>query len=511
MVLSYFLASGNCGEAVWTPLLFFVTHRGMIALKYATMSPTELDRLYTTADPEVIATYQNQLQLVNVLVSGVAEVAQFGIASAAAKAGIRLHEVAFSVSKSIEVESGDDQSVNWRRLAVFKKCLSRCSSGETNFRVSVSGACMGLLTMSKFDTEDDPAILNKITMILIAVQVIIPFVVLAQTEDSPGFLELDTFTIVFYISSTIANITFYRLVLIFLNACLVSAMRAVEVATALGEMIRPAESCLTGNLVTARTEAEEPPSQESLAALKTNPIKTGSEALVWPRVFKKPSAEPLSQLNAVQLSALHQSGNAWGVFSGEELEEMRRKDDMKNMTSGDSKTKDSATATTVGRKLSANMDGMRIEGGKPKFPRVSFHCANNVFAWLYTRLIIQTFGERLMFRVDAYLGFFTVMAALNMVIIVCILVLHDEVSGTTHADLVASSAYFPQMLVLVGIISAYVIFIIHLKSSINNAYAEHVYGLMSAVVQQKHNAMKLSMQNNVSTWVKRNKQFVRKN
>ena len=58
-------------------------------------------------------------------------------------------------------------------------------------------------------------------------------------------------------------------------------------------------------------------------------------------------------------------------------------------------------------------------------PTVNFFKAQNVYAWLYTRLVIQCYGRRMLYRLDLYLGSYIILSTLILVVYM-VLVFSDE-------------------------------------------------------------------------------------
>jgi hypothetical protein len=102
-----------------------------------------------------------------------------------------------------------------------------------------------------------------------------------------------------------------------------------------------------------------------------------------------------------------------------------------------------------------------------EIPRLSLEIPQNVYAWLYTRLVLMTFGQRMLFRINAYVAamfalVFIVMGGLVMVI------LH---SNTPR--LVIRRPIVIQCLTLVVFLILYIMYLIWIASAVNEEYVSH--------------------------------------
>ena len=119
---------------------------------------------------------------------------------------------------------------------------------------------------------------------------------------------------------------------------------------------------------------------------------------------------------------------------------------------GDRMTSDGGSSNTVQNQR----EGVTI-------PRVSFHCSQNVFAWLNTRLMMQNYGLRFRFRVDSYVGFITVIVGALMIIVVAMLLMKKHVPPV----------FFHQVAFLVLCMGAYIILYVRQGSIVNANYDAH--------------------------------------
>ena len=79
---------GN-GSAIWPPMMLYLTHRVMIALKYATLSPSEYKRFMSCHNMNIIGEYFDQMQIIKgIVVGGNQTMSQFELAAGAALLGI---------------------------------------------------------------------------------------------------------------------------------------------------------------------------------------------------------------------------------------------------------------------------------------------------------------------------------------------------------------------------------------------------------------------------------------
>lgn len=464
MIISYFASGANLGYSLYAPLLLFTTHRCMICLKYALLTKSELARFFNCTVESILDEYCDQMMMNTALLKNIPEVVQFEIASAAAKTGVLLHQLYFHVSKVIETTSTDSQAINWKRLAVYKKCLSKCREiTDGSFIITVSGVCFGLVTLAQYFVVENA--FNEIVLkfIIVFIHSAIPFLVKSQPNHH------NVATIIFYTSSTIINIIMYGLLLGFFMKSISAAKRAATVAENLGVMIRPSETCLTQNLITTRLEGGEPPNKDSIT-------KMGESFREDDSLYVPDNIDGGFQLNELHLS----KDNNTNIYSRKSSSAIPPNNIDNNKNDEWSLPIDSEQNTVVGgtknngeiriRSTTDAVEAMRIKGIKPKIPRVTFHRASNVFAWLNTRLIMQNYGKRIGKRVDIYVGAFTILLAGNMLFIVLTLTVHQHSSGS---ETLAHSAYFAQMCFMVFTVGIVIMKLVIEKANINDGYGDH--------------------------------------
>ena len=118
-------------------------------------------------------------------------------------------------------------------------------------------------------------------------------------------------------------------------------------------------------------------------------------------------------------------------------------------------------------------------------PRIDLNSADNVYCWLYVRLILQNFGFRVRFRLNMFVG-----AVLVLVVILQILVLKQVIiassskSSTTIHDAMTSVSYFQNMFTI-SILALFALVLVYFASLVNGEFTMHHGAVASHVLRNK--------------------------
>ena len=461
MVVSYCYSDHDLGGGIYLPLTCFLLHRGMISLKYASMSKSEYSKNMNCSVQALLDEYTEQLQLITGISDAITDVVQFEIAAAAARTGLLLNQLKYHISVEVEKRNCiNNQIPNWKNFTKVHNCMSEHMSSRDDFTVSVSGCCYCLLTKAYVKAGTD----NNVQIgcfVIVVIQCLIPFLLKDQQ------IYKSNVAIMFYITSTFINLMYYTLILRFLTATMFHCIRKSIVAKNLGSMIRVFDTCFTTNLMTCREEG--------------NAIVTSIDKKDPPDILKTNSrfsdhllgGLDLGELN-YQLNSLHHkrrkntTTDAAGRVSNSRTPSLAgvanplRYSDNLPRASSESVL---GSSDDLENRMSGNANTRHIQREGVTIPRVSFHCSQNVYAWLNTRLMMQNYGLRFRFRVDSYVGFITLIVAANMIIVVILFLLKRHVPPV----------YFHQTALLVLVMGAFIILYIRQGSIVNANYEAHGY------------------------------------
>ncbi len=104
MLISYFMCPAQdkriLAGAFLIPLIYFIQHKLIVALKYASLSDTEYLRFMTCKDYKITQIYQSQMQLIAAWLNREENVLEFELGAAAARVGAKINEIAIIVQGS---------------------------------------------------------------------------------------------------------------------------------------------------------------------------------------------------------------------------------------------------------------------------------------------------------------------------------------------------------------------------------------------------------------------------
>ena len=113
MLIAFACCSPNdqelLGYTALIPLLFFIVHRTMVALKYATLSPTEYNRLMQCTDKTVLDSYMSQLQLLTGWGPLDDNVLYFELCAASSRIGVKINSLTLRIPKSVDEGRKEDR------------------------------------------------------------------------------------------------------------------------------------------------------------------------------------------------------------------------------------------------------------------------------------------------------------------------------------------------------------------------------------------------------------------
>lgn len=101
IILSYFLADNNNSEilsgALFFPVIYFIQHKLIVAVKYASLSTTEYYRIMNCKEEKLVDHYQSQLQLISGWLYRKDTVIEFELNAASVRIGTKISNVYFII------------------------------------------------------------------------------------------------------------------------------------------------------------------------------------------------------------------------------------------------------------------------------------------------------------------------------------------------------------------------------------------------------------------------------
>lgn len=369
MIISLILTPDIPVNAIGAPLAFYVTHRLMVALKYASMTKTEYEKYMSAPDRAVTAKYMAQVQIIMGILNKNSATIKFEIAAAAARLGLRLGDpsMRFRVLKH-----PSSQVKRWEQLLCFQDVIEKTCADplfssksamapedetapvkESNvaMMIPVSEVCIAILMQAgNYNRLTIMSVFSWLRYAVTIVVVAIPFTTQFPDRVTAG-------VIVFYATATLLGFVYLGAIFAFLAGAVFDALRQQNVAEMLGEMIEVKQG-LSENLsavALARQATEEQ-------------TRTRSSSSMW-------SVDDSQTLQTRHMAERKSSASAKG---------------MQTFSVTDSAEDDS--------------EEEGAEDVLTEMPRVAFNCPANVFAFLETRHLLQNFGYRFRFRLDIYVG-----------------------------------------------------------------------------------------------------------
>ena len=125
-------------------------------------------------------------------------------------------------------------------------------------------------------------------------------------------------------------------------------------------------------------------------------------------------------------------------------------------------------------------------------PKVDLRYAQNVYSWMYTRLILQSYGKRMLFRFDSYIGAYLVIG-----LGLTIALIYNTFIATPYE--LFAMPIFVHTLLFVFVLLTVMSLIIYLFSNVNDRYCEHLQAIslnelkleseLSKLIGKKENLM----------------------
>jgi len=425
VVISSFFATEDTRWRMPATAFLLVVHRSMIALKYASLSPTEYRRMMTV-DEECSAPfngwrlptkkqitaflgYQDQLQLITSWLSWSDMMIEFEVLAAATAHNIDIWNTYF-VAKS--PESGEHDSIQYERWKLFlDRSLPGLKQPDGSIRISVKDVIFAILSATKKDSSSKHTVLILIPIFSV-LNVSIPLYL------SGPFSSLSTWGIVFTLTSTFISFIYFAVLQILMYVVFLDVYRRYKFAYLLGLLIREAD--VDCNI------------KYHLTSSINNTVQTKFDTrrksfMFFPGIDgRRHAITPVSSTTSSEFLA---------------------------------------------RKLDT-IYGLNV-------PQLSMDDPHNSVAWLLCRRVLVRFGTRIKFRLDIYIGILGILS-------VGLLLMLSYKMGIEESSDIIHTSFFPQTVLWIVVLILEQIVVVYTGGMVNEKMAEQRVAIDSHIIQLLH-------------------------
>ncbi len=414
------------------PLMFFVTHRTTVSLKYATLSSTEYERFMSCCDKKLIDKYINQMQLFAGWLSLDLLTISFELSAASSRMGVKINQIYFRIPcssnfDSIKKFSTDDSNflcgskeqqrmLDEKTLNVLQHWNAFLSEEGADKISIIKATCP--IPASEFKVAPQMVILSNgdygvsvydvcysiikrvkrgpiVQMMIPGFIVTLILVIIMWYTGIREFPQISSKRLVamHLVAATVSMMLYGTFFFAFLVVAIFDVYRFYSMVGILHGMIRLTDLMLHRNLVTSNSASAYRKS-EHVAKDRQISIMSISRPVIERTCIRNKTASPKD-------------------FSEEEEadEEYNYEQDVHPITrmsffAASGRFLFSRKVNSVS--LDPNNDEKKGFDQESKtfamVPKVDLYFADNATAWIYTRLAIQNFGQRFRFRTDIYIG-----------------------------------------------------------------------------------------------------------
>eukprot|EP01033_Poteriospumella_lacustris_P007799 gene7799-5610_t len=504
--------------ALWIPLIYFVQHKLVVALKYASLSTSEYTRFMSCEDSSITDIYRDQMQLIAAWLNRDEAVLEFEIGAAAIRVGSKLSDIFFSLPNPQKSTSSRSQHSYWHAFLRGREFVD-FSIADTD---GLEKTADGRYRVSVF---------NVITAL--------------ASHDDVNYV----WVMVFYTSSTFINMTCGPVVYNVLYVSIFDVLRQLQMVDELTAMIRISDLTLqpedngpdfelatisermtmstTGGNSTAPSSAEASLSLSPSSPLRSPTVSrdsTMSFSIARPSIAQirgDRNMEAIYKINRTQsvagtarpstaylrdLSSMHHlhrrsvgrstSSAMHCPLSGTPQERDSRVSDVERASTASAAMLRASTASfcsttmdpTSGALHRYTEIGERLaeDGGRAEIPRVSFDDVDNVLAWTFARLALQNFGDRFRFRIDIYVG-----GTIAIMVVLIVISLAVVFSYNNRFEALRSS-FVLQSLVTVNLIYLFLMAFTFLSGLMNEKYKDQKQLLTRHSLRQRRRWLQAS-------------------
>jgi hypothetical protein len=455
MIIAFFIASDDdqktLGYSMWIPFLSFCTHRLIISLKYATLSPTEYKRFCECENKELSSSYQKQMMLVSGWLELHPLVLFFEVGAASLRVGESVSKVFILLKPAHHSEAARSQIKYWNAFLRGHEYIDidsppapemvKLQSGD--YAISVYDICTTLLkrTNSNRQFENFAYITANIFVAIIIILSFIPFMNLQNEFDQPAAVA------VYMITSTLFNFTYGKVFYVFMALILYDVIRLKCAIKGIHYMIRLADISMEASL-SVKGQVTEITSQ--FAEQRRTAIAEMNRRAIWTGSYSLPNVEE-------EISIVPENVN----------------DGLRERQITVEQTK------TISRESAIFAEKRAENGSMAWVPRITFEYPENFLAWAILRVTVQNFGLRFRFRTDIYVIFIAI-------VIIGIMILSiTEITIANDKLEVFQSVYTIQAIYCVAVLVIFLIFISFVGAEVNNELIAHNRTLSAHLIKVK--------------------------
>ena len=393
------------GYSVVIPILFFFVHRTTVALKYATLSPTEYARFMSCHDQALIDCYKNQMELLAGWATMDNSVLYFELCAASSRVGVKINQLYLRINSNENDPSAMSQLRYWNafvrgyeRIDIdVKPARDFIKLPNGDYGISVFDMCLALIRRSNNSAIliEYTKIAVSITVFILIVIMVVPVIVNYKQIENPYAISIYLFT------ATIMFITYGRIFFAFLYVALLDVGRFCNMVKTLHCMIRLTDIMMHGSVTIA---------QEEITSCNHEMSKDRMETIL--SICQTP--EDFHQAKAC-------------FYDSEKQEDYEVHEAMYKRVPQHQESIVKPKEGKFGEQLAEHFSYAMV-------PKVNLMYPENSTAWIYARLVIQNFGERFRYRTDIYIGKLFHLDCLILFIMHFLVSIYNDISASNDVN-----------------------------------------------------------------------------
>jgi hypothetical protein len=463
------------------PLVYFLQHRFVIALKYGSLSRTEYQKFMDCTDKALCASYIDQMQLFLGWYNLRPLVVRFELAAASARIGARINEIDILIENPASSASAQNQLRAWNAFMRghdvidfnSQPCKQLRRRADGSYALSVYDFCEGLLLHStKADVGKE--IFGWVSELFNWINLAIPFLLMLYYRDEATDRDIvvQFWMVVFYIWSTLLNLFYAKIFFVLLYVAVVDVLRQKSMFNDLNNMIRLTDIMVTAELSTGA---------KSISAEE----KRHSEMRVAEILSIKPSvAADVSKYTRFVFEVHDRDSIASTAGDGRADESASKRTSSPPPTSTAAET---PSLDSNAKRTSVLGERIYKDNEYHMLPRISFDESHNIVAWTHARLVMQNFGERFHFRLELY-----VIAAMAMLVVMMALGLLN-LGLAQHRLELFFSPWFLQTLLSVSMCIVFLVVIMQTGACVNDTLESHSQTMCSHALRLNRKVEKVQL------------------
>ena len=288
MLLSYGLCNGfetdGMTGACFVPLVYFLQHRLVIAMKYGSLSKTEYRKFMNCKDKELCINYRDQMQLGSAWMNLHSDVVHFELAAASARIGARINDIYLCIDNPNICPGALNQLRVWNAflrghdVIDFNSipCQQLRQNCDGAYRLCVYDLCEGIAMKAMKADGIRAANTSYVITIFNLINLVIPLITICFFYNSNYSTWKVFWMVIFYISSSIINYVYAQTFYALLYIAIVDVYRQLSMMRDLNCMIRLTDIMLYAELSIARGVTEEDQSRVDLRVAEILSIQSNT-------------------------------------------------------------------------------------------------------------------------------------------------------------------------------------------------------------------------------------------